>query len=691
MNTNTGKLLTFIDIFKTDFKKSNEENDKYISKIIIPKFQRDYAQGRMDEHAKKVRVRFLDAIEKAIANDETLTLDFIYGSLIEEHDGKGDWILTLLDGQQRITTLFLLHWYASWFSDNIDKSCLKQFLYETRPDSRRFCEFLTEKFTPNYNMKLVEEIRNNKEFSLSWENDPTIASMLVMIDLIEDKFSKWKNTLWTKLQKINFYFLPIKDFGLTDDLYIKMNTRGKPLTTFENWKAEFEKLLKENNVKNRKDLINYIDGKWTDIFWKNLDENNKNKINTVDEMFLKFYRYICDLICFKQDKNASELNYKLDEVDLLDLYFNYKSNITTNSLLEKPNDLFTNLEFLTKCFDCTEYLNDEFFNNLYYDEIYEAGKVKFYDIRGQEKNLLKKCLLSNSFRLADQIMLYAIIFYLINQNKFPANIDVTDTFKHRFRILRNLIINSENEITATSKGAAGNRIPLILKQVEQIIKGENPFDFEQGAGFNDAQVEEENMKYEWIKHNIEYKDKLFQLEDNDYLRGKIAIVGLDDVDNFTKFKKLFAGTEDVDGKNPKLDKINCALMIMSENCYWESDQPKVKDIEKVWRYQIGTKIRKIDGEDIWRDFLFSKIRINYPSKTRDAMIRLLNSNENLDEKYLDILIENYKSKCKHDNYYDFKYYYISYPSFRSDRYGKCSWQINNNRPYEYYISCTRTN
>ena len=74
--------------------------------IRIPMIQRDYAQGRPAESA--VRELFLRALEEALrkpADDPTLplNLDFIYGSV--EGDGKKRFLP--LDGQQRLTTLFL--------------------------------------------------------------------------------------------------------------------------------------------------------------------------------------------------------------------------------------------------------------------------------------------------------------------------------------------------------------------------------------------------------------------------------------------------------------------------------------------------------------------------------------------------------------------------------------------------------
>lgn len=77
-----------------------------VQKIIIPIIQRDYAQGRNTATIKRVRKNFLNALFNAVT-EKPITLDFIYGDLNEQG------ILTPLDGQQRLTTLFLLYWYAA--------------------------------------------------------------------------------------------------------------------------------------------------------------------------------------------------------------------------------------------------------------------------------------------------------------------------------------------------------------------------------------------------------------------------------------------------------------------------------------------------------------------------------------------------------------------------------------------------
>ena len=71
------------------------------TEVVIPMIQRDYAQGRITEKVKSIRHDFLDALYKACRDKKPLHLDFIYG---EEDNGQFE----PFDGQQRLTTLFLL-------------------------------------------------------------------------------------------------------------------------------------------------------------------------------------------------------------------------------------------------------------------------------------------------------------------------------------------------------------------------------------------------------------------------------------------------------------------------------------------------------------------------------------------------------------------------------------------------------
>ena len=95
--------------------------------IVIPIIQRDYAQGRTNDEVRQIRESFLKKIFKVLDNgNEKLELDFIYGSLEKPKDISLKDVdyenFVPLDGQQRLTTLFLLHWFlAFWNKDDYEQ------------------------------------------------------------------------------------------------------------------------------------------------------------------------------------------------------------------------------------------------------------------------------------------------------------------------------------------------------------------------------------------------------------------------------------------------------------------------------------------------------------------------------------------------------------------------------------------
>jgi len=276
-------------------------------KISIPIIQRDYAQGRKD--AATIRDKFLDEIFNRLNKEENLFLDFIYGSI---EDDK----FIPIDGQQRLTTLFLLHLY---FAKKERKDCeyLKGFTYETRSSSREFCEKLVDAVIDFSKDEISADIKNCSWFMPFWENDPTVKSMLVMLDAIHDKFKN--STFYDRLENIKFSFLELKEFGLTDDLYIKMNARGKPLSEFENFKAEFEKELSQ-------EIKAKLDNEWLDLFWGLKDSDKKGiDLSSVDKRYMAFFDGVAlNFAIFKQEiKDVEEAkNFKT-----LDFFLNNKETI----------------------------------------------------------------------------------------------------------------------------------------------------------------------------------------------------------------------------------------------------------------------------------------------------------------------------------------------------------------------------
>lgn len=273
--------------------------------IVIPIIQRDYAQGRTDEHATEVRKNFVRNLISYIRdeNKSSHDLDFIFGTVSTTSLGNKEFIP--LDGQQRLTTLFLFHLYiagcSGHFDDFINRMTVAEhtqiykFAYKTRNSSTLFCERLLSKFKTsdgketketdifeqfaNSTLCFSEIIQDQGWFYKVWLEDPTIAGMLVTLDEINKQFAELDGYSCQDAYKrlfevaegekhsITFQLLPLDGYRRTDDLYIKLNARGIHLSDFENFKARIEDLIEYDRMES-KIFKNKVDVKWSEYLWR---------------------------------------------------------------------------------------------------------------------------------------------------------------------------------------------------------------------------------------------------------------------------------------------------------------------------------------------------------------------------------------------------------------------------------------
>ena len=154
------------------------------SMIEIPVIQRDYVQGADTPSIARVRDRFVDDLWAALTNLEAkpLHLDFIYG--VERQEGRQK-IFASLDGQQRLTTLFLLHWYLcpatqrGWMHRG-ERSVLH---YKVRDTCQAFCQELCQhqpaEFEGGAYSGLREAILDAAWFLREWQYDPSVRGSRV--------------------------------------------------------------------------------------------------------------------------------------------------------------------------------------------------------------------------------------------------------------------------------------------------------------------------------------------------------------------------------------------------------------------------------------------------------------------------------------------------------------------------------
>lgn len=474
---------------KTSFWKIVEQ-----TKIEIPIIQRDYAQGRTEEN--RIARNFIGKIKSKLLQQEKLNLDFVYGKTENNQ-------LIPLDGQQRLTTLFLLHWFFATKEKekmtDIAKQALSNFSYETRPSSKDFCKKLVlEGISAFDNAKLLShQIENQKWFSLSWKSDPTIKAILNMLDIIQELFLDVDQPLFNELTSerslITFNYLPLDKFKLTDELYIKMNSRGKPLTEFENFKANFSYFLED--IEKSK-----LDNEWFDIFWKFESEKDKLEIRNIDNQFYNFF-----------------------------------SNITLNFYVEK-NDI-------DKTFIDGYYL----FNQ--YEEVYNNSKTSIEQIKlildalqtySDEAGYFKDFIKSTSITYWERVRFYAVSkFFIKHDNTNDHNKTI---YENWMRICRNLINNTliqgPGEFYAAIR--AIDQLSDGLDHIHKyIIAGDIV------SGLLTTQQEEEKIKANLILTSLDWEKQIKKIENHNYFDGQIGFI-LDfakqnegyNLDLFTNYSRL---------------------------------------------------------------------------------------------------------------------------------------------------------
>jgi hypothetical protein len=500
------------------------ENHSIKYGVVIPMIQRDYAQGRSNPKSIEIRKTFISDIKKAIenssySNEFPMELDFVYGYIQGE-------IFYPLDGQQRLTTLYLLHWYLAYkeqiLCDNID--VLSKFTYQIRQTSKDFfrrlleLDFNHDDFNDD-DFTLSHFIKDQSWFISKWLTDNTIFSCLNVLDLIDNKF-KHSNISLSNLSKENdspvvFNFLDIEKLGMSDDLYIKMNARGVSLTSFENLKAELSKLIKESPL-NKKytydykhtegvskfDMYTYfitkIDTTWTDYFW-----NKRNlSTNSFDDKLLNLLSFVA--LTNKAVSNSEEFEttrLQFDSGEIIPTFYQFvESNLLDEKSLVNYVDM---LDFLVKSSDSYK--------------TYFALNNPFLDLDA----LLDSTVYPGSYKLAasDRIKIYAIMHFLplikllgngsselLKLTRLISNLSTVSNFYNNYEDLA----NSLKALDSIFVNYNGNIYSQFLK-VEI-------------SGFYKEQMVEEKIKIILLSKSEKWRQLIEKIELDSYLQGHILIL-----------------------------------------------------------------------------------------------------------------------------------------------------------------------
>ena len=520
-NNEIGKLKTFHQLLE-------EENT-----IIIPKVQRDYAYGREEQKVADILDGMLTSIIEAARDENPIILDFVYGgSYVKKNKVVAG--LIPLDGQQRLTTLFLLHFYASLIGDEegntIDEnevSKLTKFRYETRQSATEFCTNLVTNIRKNLIATYKPENRNLKELIVddalylsTYTNDPTIMSMLNVLDKIENKCLELgvlnlSPSLWRRLidrKDIQFYKLSLENFGLTDDLFIKMNARGKKLTEFEIFKSDMMAAIKKVSDSLKDSFSNKMDTEWVDIAWDYTDKtiNDKRKpldiTNDADKKYSTLFQNIFRLEFYRRNMPSNENQEPTIQNILSD-------EESINSIIDIFNTLYT-------------IHKKEGFNELWYKYFYftddVVGKDDIIRLFWKQKRMsVFELALNSSLSVPETVYLYSE--YLLYKKKYDDQ-----TTKRCLRIIHNLMTGNVRATDARTDKLSG-----FLKEVKYVIehKGVDTY-YDKEVGLL---IDDENHKISFLQNvwNEEYVkqnhlatsdyESLMRYENHEILRCSLSL------------------------------------------------------------------------------------------------------------------------------------------------------------------------
>ncbi len=597
-----------------------------VERVEVPLIQRDYAQGRRGPVVDEIRAGFLDALLDAVGGGEPLSLDFVYGKV-------DDGTLHPLDGQQRLTTLFLLHWYLASAADRLTPQApWTRFSYATRPSARLFCRRLAANALPHGVGTASAWITDQEWYLHVWRNDPTVQAMLVTVDALHEHIGQrtagfdaeaaWERLTDPDRPAVSFHLLPLDELESDEELYIKMNSRGKPLTPFETFKARFEQDIAHS--RRADELAHRLDGRWSDLLWPFHGGDD-----IVDDEFLRYIDYVTEICELLEGRVVTgRLGVRARDV------FGARNARAEEHLdrLFQAFDRWQNADAVRAAFDGL------LSTALPGDPAYDVRKVVLFGATGT--NLFEQCCHlfdsqaegNRAFTLQQSLLLHAVLLHRTLG---------TEDFPRRLRVLRNLVAASEDEVRRPN-------LPTLLADVEAVVvRG----DLGAVSRLNANQVQDELLKQEFLADHPDLEEAVFRLEDHPLLRGTLTAFELD-ADRLPARAAAFEAA-------------------FTDNAHWPlltggmlatGDYQRQRPGSTGWQFGTGSAA----NDTVWR-YVFTNGSRSALASTRAVLAAFLDglaaSGRAIDE-HVSTLVEQWRRAREEDAAYDWRYYLVAYPSMR---------------------------
>ena len=591
------------------------------NRIVIPIIQRDYAQGR--DNAKELRIDFVKDIFNHLDSNQPIKLSFVYGTM------KGN-VFVPYDGQQRLTLIYLLTLYLAAYSEEWD--CIKKlsrFDYFTRDHATAFCHFLTEfneDFSDGKNnvfqridihdkKNIAESIINDSLFFGSWSYEPTVSSMIVVLQTIQDEFLNITDKLNSderKLKAKSFLtnieggsiFFDWCSIHASDNIYIKMNGRGKPLSAFDNFKntlySELDKLRKYAEKEGKQDKIKFLsefevkmDGIWTDLFWEYRDIFTGVENYDIAPYMMNFLYYIFEFRHAARESNfffGGKESFKwIDEKNVVTFLVKFKELCDVNNSTKKGKITIDDYIWLSKLLDIiSQRLLSDNIDKSFSIENYSDEIQLFKELSSHKEN-------SGTLASSRTVIVASLYFeYLVNTSKFDSNgnlISTDDTNRDQWIEFINRLIKTASYFKARYDALLRDKHILsgFVNEFIPIV-----FNSSSNGNFLVFAKEFDNEKLKGLKSYFDASHVYSRLVE-EIEKYKLRIIN----------QELWTNTiNEVENKLPLFDGMIYFLILLSHN------SEGIADIDLFKKYaDLMSKILK--GKEIINQNKFTAIMLSY--------------------------------------------------------------------------------
>ena len=274
------------------------------TKVIIPDLQRDYCWGDkavVDVKTKKTRELVTDFVKNIIdlfenESNTILTMGLVYG-YEQPHNH-----IQICDGQQRLTTLFLLMGVINtkaggYFDDYIisreerNDDFEPHLQYAIRESTLYFLSDLARNVFISHNTS-IQDIKSSNWYFNEYDFDASIQSMISALQRIDDAFKDNEHIDFVDfgkfvLNNLKVLYYDMENRSRGEETYVVINTTGEPLSSTENIKP----ILLGRSSLSDLEIETYSD-QWEDReewFWQNRGKDNTAD-NGLNEFFIWYWQ-----------------------------------------------------------------------------------------------------------------------------------------------------------------------------------------------------------------------------------------------------------------------------------------------------------------------------------------------------------------------------------------------------------------